>query len=216
MPEAKFIAVRNSQTLNGVIVGLALSGVLCGMKAWSGTQTTLVEYCLRPNNSQQFCNPYQRYVMSKQEFESGKFSPSNPGLQRDVFLSSYATKIREIPPSNPHKPMWALASSGLLVIAWLLNRDAIKSLIEVLPKYRSGVQKDWALAVLENRFQVQSHAQMHEIKLAEQKQMAEQKQIAFLQSSTQSQIHSLPEAQVPLVEDGKLEFDKIVDKVDCL
>lgn len=170
MSESKISGIKNKQTLNFLIIGLAVMGGLAGLKAWSGSQTPLVEYCFRP--SEDFCHPYQRYVMSTQEFESGKFSPSNPDLQRNVFLSSYATKIREIPPSNPYKPLWALASSGFLTIAWLMNREATKSLIEVLPKYRSTVQKDWALTVLGNRYQLQSQSQIYEIELLKEKQMA--------------------------------------------
>lgn len=172
MSESKIIG-KNRQTLNCFIFGLAILGGLSGLKAWDGTQTPLIEYCFQPRQSEEFCNPYQRYVMPRQEFESGKFSPSNPNLQkqRNVFLSDYATKIREIPPSNPYKPLWALCSSGFLAIAWIMNRDATKTLIEVLPKYRSNIQKDWALAVLDNRYQLQAQSQVYEVELIRQKQL---------------------------------------------
>ncbi|AFZ28275.1 hypothetical protein Cylst_6494 (plasmid) [Cylindrospermum stagnale PCC 7417] len=160
MKRKQFEEYKRSGTANNITVGvLAVLGLICGAKSFTGTQITLVEYCFKPNNSPKFCTDGKRYVMPELEFNAEKFSPSNPEFQREGnFLPAKATRLRTIPPSNPNKPIWGLAATVLMGGAYGLSKARERRLVQLLPQYREEVRTSWLITKLREALRLHKEA----------------------------------------------------------
>jgi hypothetical protein len=145
----QFEDYKRSGTANNITVGvLAVMGMLCGAKSFTGTQIARVEYCFQPNDSPNFCTPDKRYVMPESEFNAQTYTPSNPEFQRESFLPAKATPLRIIEPSNPNKHWWGIAATGLMGSAYGLSKAREKRLIHIMPEYREQTRTDWLISKL--------------------------------------------------------------------
>lgn len=146
---SQFEDYKRSGTANNITVGaLAFLGMICGASSFTGTQIALVEYCFKPNDSPNFCTLDKRYIMPESEFNAQMYAPANPEFQRESFLPAKATRLRIIPPSNPHKPIWGLAATFLMGSAYGLSKAREKRLIHIMPEYREQTRTDWLISKL--------------------------------------------------------------------
>lgn len=148
----KFEDYKRSGTANNITVAiLAIFGIVTGAKSFTGTQIALVEYCFKPETAtypEKFCTPDKRYVMPESEFYAETYAPANPEFQRGNFIPDKATRLRTIPPSNPHKPIWGLAATALMFSAYSLSKARTKKLLELIPEYREATKTDWLISKL--------------------------------------------------------------------
>lgn len=145
----QFEEYKRSGTANNITVGvLAVMGMICGAKSFTGTQISLVEYCFKPTNDPKFCTAQKRYIMPESEFYAQMYAPANPEFQRESFLPSKATRLRTIPPSNPDKPIWGLAATMLMGGAYTLSKARERRLIQLMPEYREQTRTDWLISKL--------------------------------------------------------------------
>jgi hypothetical protein len=155
MKRKQFEEYLRSGTANNITVGvLAAIGLICGAKSFTGTQISLVEYCFipstltKPVNRQRYCTPSKRYIMPESEFYAEAYTPANPEFQRDNFLPTKATRLRIIPPSNPDKPLWGLASVFFLGGAYGLSKAREWRLIQLMPSVREEIRSNWLISKL--------------------------------------------------------------------
>jgi hypothetical protein len=155
MKRKQFEDYRSSGTANNITVGvLATIGLICGAKSFTGTQISLVEYCFipskltKPVNRQRYCTPNKRYIMPESEFYASSYAPANPEFQRDNFLPTKATRLRIIPPSNPDKPLWGLASVVATGSAFALSKAREWRLLQLMPSVREEIRTNWLISKL--------------------------------------------------------------------
>ena len=155
MKRKQFEDYLRSGTANNITVGmLATIGLICGVKSFSGTQISLVEYCFIPEtltnpvNRQRYCTPNKRYIMPEAEFYASSYAPANPEFQRDNFLPTKATRLRIIPPSNPDKSLWGLASVVATGSAFALSKAREWRLIQLMPSVREEIRSNWLISKL--------------------------------------------------------------------
>jgi hypothetical protein len=155
MKRKQFEEYLRSGTANNITVGvLATIGLICGAKSFTGTQISLVEYCFIPEklthpvNRQRYCTPKKRYIMPESEFYAEAYAPANPEFQRDNFLPTKATRLRIIEPSNPHKPIWGLASVLFLGGAYGLSKAREWRLVQIMPSVREEIRSNWLISKL--------------------------------------------------------------------
>ncbi|MBE9209235.1 hypothetical protein IQ244_22545 [Nostoc sp. LEGE 06077] len=155
MKRKQFEDYLRSGTANNITVGvLAAIGLICGAKSFTGTQISLVEYCFIPEtlknpvNRLRYCTPDKRYIMPESEFNAEVYAPANPEFQRDAFLPTKATRLRIIPPSNPHKPIWGLASVLFVGGAYGLSKAREWRLVQLIPEVREETRTNWLIAKL--------------------------------------------------------------------
>ncbi|MBW4564954.1 MAG: ATP-binding protein [Mojavia pulchra JT2-VF2] len=155
MKRKQFELYRSSGTANNITVGvLASIGLICGAKSFTGTQISLVEYCFipetltSPDNRAKYCTQDLRYIMPESEFYAEAYAPANPSFQRDNFLPTKATRLRIIPPSNPNKPLWGLASVVTTGGAFALSKAREWRLMQLLPEVRNELKANWLISKL--------------------------------------------------------------------
>ncbi|MDZ8034965.1 hypothetical protein [Nostoc sp. DedSLP04] len=155
MKRKQFEDYLRSGTANNITVGLlATIGLICGAKSFTGTQISLVEYCFipstltKPVNRQRYCTPNKRYIMPESEFYAEAYAPANPEFQRDNFLPTKATRLRIIPPSNPDKSLWGLASVVATGSAFALSKAREWRLLQLMPSVREEIRSNWLIAKL--------------------------------------------------------------------
>ncbi|MBD2527844.1 hypothetical protein [Nostoc sp. FACHB-133] len=155
MKRKQFESYLRSGTANNITVGvLAVIGLICGAKSFTGTQISLVEYCFipstltKPVNRQRYCTPNKRYIMPESEFYAEAYTPANPEFQRDNFLPTKATRLRIIEPSNPDKALWGLASVFFLGGAFTLSKAREWRLLQIIPELREEIRSNWLIAKL--------------------------------------------------------------------
>ena len=155
MKRKQFEDYLRSGTANNITVGLlATIGLICGAKSFTGTMISLVEYCFipstltKPVNRQRYCTPNKRYIMPESEFYAEAYTPANPEFQRDNFLPTKATRLRIISPSNPHKPIWGLASVLFVGGAYGLSKAREWRLIQLMPSVREEIRSNWLISKL--------------------------------------------------------------------
>jgi hypothetical protein len=155
MKRKQFESYLSSGTANNITVGLlATIGLICGAKSFTGTMISLVEYCFIPEtlknpvNRQRYCTPNKRYIMPESEFYAEAYTPANPEFQRDNFLPTKATRLRIIEPSNPHKPIWGLASVLFVGGAYGLSKAREWRLVQLMPSVREEIRSNWLIAKL--------------------------------------------------------------------
>jgi hypothetical protein len=155
MKRKQFEDYLRSGTANNITVGvLATIGLICGAKSFTGTQISLVEYCFIPEklthpvNRQRYCTPKKRYIMPESEFYAEAYTPANPEFQRDNFLPTKATRLRIIEPSNPHKPIWGLASVLFVGGAYGLSKAREWRLVQLMPSVREEIRSNWLISKL--------------------------------------------------------------------
>lgn len=155
MKRKQFEEYLRSGTANNITVGvLAAIGLICGAKSFTGTQISLVEYCFipstltKPVNRQRYCTPNKRYIMPESEFYASSYAPANPEFQRDNFLPTKATRLRIIPPSNPDKPLWGLASVVATGSAFALSKAREWRLLQLMPSVREEIRSNWLISKL--------------------------------------------------------------------
>ncbi|WP_392476332.1 hypothetical protein [Nostoc sp. C110] len=155
MKRKQFEDYLRSGTANNITVGvLAAIGLICGAKSFTGTQISLIEYCFIPEtlknpvNRQRYCTPNKRYIMPEAEFYAEAYTPANPEFQRDSFLPTKATRLRIIPPSNPDKALWGLASVFFLGGAYGLSKAREWRLVQLMPSVREEIRSNWLISKL--------------------------------------------------------------------
>jgi hypothetical protein len=155
MKRKQFESYLSSGTANNITVGLlATIGLICGAKSFTGTQISLVEYCFIPSklthpvNRQRYCTQDLRYIMPESEFYASSYAPANPEFQRDNFLPTKATRLRIIPPSNPDKALWGLASVFFLGGAFTLSKAREWRLVQLMPSVREEIRSNWLISKL--------------------------------------------------------------------
>ncbi|MFN6569025.1 type IV secretory system conjugative DNA transfer family protein [Dendronalium sp. ChiSLP03b] len=155
MKHKQFEDYLRSGTANNITVGvLAVIGLICGAKSFTGTQISLVEYCFIPEtltnpvNRLRYCTQDLRYIMPESEFNAEVYAPANPEFQRDSFLPTKATRLRIIPPSNPDKPWWGLASVFVIGGAYGLSKAREWRLLQLIPELREEIRSNWLIAKL--------------------------------------------------------------------
>ncbi|MHC5761896.1 P-loop NTPase family protein [Nostoc sp.] len=155
MKRKQFEDYLRSGTANNITVGvLAAIGLICGAKSFTGTQISLIEYCFipstltKPVNRQRYCTPNKRYIMPESEFYAEAYAPANPEFQRDNFLPTKATRLRIIPPSNPDKALWGLASVFFLGGAFTLSKAREWRLLQLMPSVREEIRSNWLISKL--------------------------------------------------------------------
>ncbi|MBE9002685.1 MULTISPECIES: hypothetical protein [unclassified Nostoc] len=155
MKRKQFEEYLRSGTANNITVGLlATIGLIFGAKSFTGTQISLVEYCFIPEklthpvNRQRYCTPNKRYIMPEAEFYAEAYTPANPEFQRDNFLPTKATRLRIIPPSNPDKALWGLASMFFLGGAYGLSKAREWRLVQLMPSVREEIRSNWLISKL--------------------------------------------------------------------
>ncbi|WP_392477071.1 hypothetical protein [Nostoc sp. C110] len=155
MKRKQFEEYLRSGTANNITVGvLAAIGLICGAKSFTGTQISLVEYCFIPEklthpvNRQRYCTPNKRYIMPESEFYAEAYAPANPEFQRDNFLPTKATRLRIIPPSNPDKALWGLASVLFVGGAYGLSKAREWRLVQLMPSVREEIRSNWLISKL--------------------------------------------------------------------
>ncbi|AVH74372.1 hypothetical protein [Nostoc sp. 'Lobaria pulmonaria (5183) cyanobiont'] len=155
MKRKQFEDYLRSGTANNITVGLlATIGLICGAKSFTGTMISLVEYCFIPEklthpvNRQRYCTPNKRYIMPEAEFYAEAYAPANPEFQRDNFLPTKATRLRIIPPSNPDKALWGLASVFFLGGAYGLSKAREWRLVQLMPSVREEIRSNWLISKL--------------------------------------------------------------------
>ncbi|MEA5551773.1 hypothetical protein VB713_12400 [Anabaena cylindrica UHCC 0172] len=147
--------LKSGSANNTTVAVLALAGLLCGAKSFTGTQVNMIEYCFRPEvvssaNRGRYCTPSKIYVMPESDFNAEAYSPTNPDYQRaENFLPSKATRLRTIPPSNPDKPAWGIAATLLMTSAYGLSKARENRLVQLLPMHREQVKIGWLIAKLQ-------------------------------------------------------------------
>jgi hypothetical protein len=140
--------IKSEGKLNNVVVGgLTLAGAIAFGISCYGRQVELVEYCFKPNDEPQFCTPNKRYLMPADEFSRILNDPLTP---EDRIIGENATRLRILPPTNPHKWLWGLVSVGFLSTAYGLSKARERKLIEYLPTYREGVKQSWLHVKIDN------------------------------------------------------------------
>jgi hypothetical protein len=155
MKRNRFEDYLRSGTANNITVGLlATIGLICGAKSFTGTQISLIEYCFipetltKPVNRQRYCTPNKRYIMPESEFYAEAYAPANPEFQRDNFLPTKATRLRIIPPSNPDKSLWGLASVVATGSAFALSKAREWRLLQLMPSVREEIRSNWLISKL--------------------------------------------------------------------
>lgn len=149
--------IKDQAKLNNLAVGvLIVCGTVSLAASMNGRQTTLVEYCFRPENltnsanAVNYCTPDKRYVMPEGQFNAIALEPTNPAYQSGWTLPAKATRVRTIPPSNPYKWLWGLTATGLCGAAYGLSKARERKLIEYLPTYRESIKQSWVFVKLDN------------------------------------------------------------------
>lgn len=149
--------IREEAKLNNLAVGVLVTfGTLALAGSLTGRQTTLVEYCFRPErltnpaNAIKYCQPHQRYLMPEAQFNALTYEPTNPAYQSAWTLPAKATRLRTIPPTNPYKWLWGVTATGFYGAAYGLSKARERKLIEYLPHYRESVKQSWLLTKLTN------------------------------------------------------------------
>ncbi|WP_448270471.1 type IV secretory system conjugative DNA transfer family protein [Nostoc sp. DSM 114159] len=170
MKRKQFEEYLRSGTVNNITVGvLAAIGLICGAKSFTGTQQSLVEYCFipstltKPVNRQRYCTPNKRYIMPESEFYAEAYAPANPEFQRDNFLPTKATRLRIIPPSNPDKSLWGLASVVATGSAFALSKAREWRLLQLMPSVREEIRSNWLIAKL--RYGLRLHKESYTAQL---------------------------------------------------
>lgn len=141
--------IKQEARINNATVGILLisGGVFLAMSL-SGRQTTLIEYCFKPQiknpaRASQFCTKDKRYLMPMYPWENSSEQPSNPEFQEGWQLPDKATAVKIIEPDNPYKWLWGILAAVSIGGAYALSKGREQKLTQYLPFYRQQVEESW-------------------------------------------------------------------------
>lgn len=149
---------KQNQVLLGFTFFVAASGVLLFFLSLSGTKYAVTEYCFRPEqiknpkSKNKFCVDSKKYVAPSGWFNQERYTPANPRFRDDTtfILSPKATRLREIPPTNPNAEQYATYSVVLLGGATFLVSRRLKRYKREFPAFFEQLKTDLKTVILSN------------------------------------------------------------------
>ncbi len=149
---------KQNQVLLGFTFFVAASGIMLFFLSLSGTKYPVTEYCFRPQrvknpkNKNKFCVDSKKYVAPSGWFDQERYTPANPRFRDDdVFLlSPKATRLRQIPATNPNAGQYSSYSVVLLGGATFLVSRRLKRYKREFPAFFEQLKTDLNAVVLSN------------------------------------------------------------------
>jgi hypothetical protein len=156
--------IKQEARINNATVGmLMISGGVFLAMSLSGRQTTLIEYCFKPQirdpaRAAEFCTKDKRYLMPMYPWDSSSEQPSNPEFQEGWQLPDKATPLEIIEPDNPYKWLWGILAALSIGGAYALSKGREQRLTQYLPTYRQQVEEYWVRSQIGSWLRIRKRA----------------------------------------------------------